>query len=57
LGHKLIALACEHAPNRILIEQAGPGLHLIQELRANPTPSDALCSLVRLNFSTIEDLL
>jgi predicted phage terminase large subunit-like protein len=36
LRHKLIALAREHAPNRILIEQVGPGLHLIQELRANP---------------------
>ena len=36
LKHKLIALAREHKPNRILIEQAGPGLHLIQELRANP---------------------
>ena len=38
LRHKLISLAREHAPNRILIEQAGPGLHLIQELRANPVP-------------------
>lgn len=38
LRHKLISLAREHAPNRILIEQAGPGLHLIQELRANPAP-------------------
>jgi predicted phage terminase large subunit-like protein len=36
LRHKLVALAREHSPNRILIEQAGPGLHLIQELRANP---------------------
>ena len=36
LRHKLITLAREHKPNRILIEQAGPGLHLIQELRANP---------------------
>jgi predicted phage terminase large subunit-like protein len=36
LRHKLITLAREYAPNRILIEQAGPGLHLIQELRANP---------------------
>jgi predicted phage terminase large subunit-like protein len=38
LKHKLIALAREHAPNRVLIERAGPGLHLIQELRANPAP-------------------
>jgi predicted phage terminase large subunit-like protein len=37
LKRKLIALAQEHRPRRILIEQAGPGLHLIQELRANPT--------------------
>ena len=36
LKQKLIALAHEHKPNRILIEQAGPGLHLIQEFRANP---------------------
>ena len=34
---KVIALAQEHRPNRILIEQAGPGLHLIQDLRTNPT--------------------
>ena len=33
---KLIALACEYKPNCILIEQAGPGLHLIQEFGANP---------------------
>ena len=32
---KLIALAREHRPNRILIERAGPGLHLIQEFGAN----------------------
>ena len=38
LKRKLIALAREHAPNRILIEQAGPGLHLIQELRTNAEP-------------------
>ncbi|MCC6947026.1 MAG: phage terminase large subunit [Bradyrhizobiaceae bacterium] len=38
LKQKLIALARENPPNRILIERAGPGLHLIQELRANPTP-------------------
>ena len=36
LRHKLIALARGHAPNEILIEQAGPGLHLVQELRAKP---------------------
>jgi len=38
LRRKLIELALKHQPNRILIEQAGAGLHLIQELRANPTP-------------------
>jgi hypothetical protein len=38
LKQKLIALAGEHRPNRILIEQAGPGLHLIQEFRANTAP-------------------
>ena len=36
LKRKLIALAVEHKPNRILIEKSGPGLHLIQEFRANP---------------------
>ena len=36
LKRKLITLAGDHLPNRILIEQAGPGLHLIQELRVNP---------------------
>ena len=39
LKRKLIALAGEYAPRSILIEQAGPGLHLIQEFRANPTPA------------------
>jgi predicted phage terminase large subunit-like protein len=36
LKHKLIALVSEHRPNRVLIEQAGPGSHLIQELSAHP---------------------
>ena len=36
LRQKLIALAGEHKPNRILIEQVGPGLHLIQDFIANP---------------------
>jgi predicted phage terminase large subunit-like protein len=36
LKRKLIQLAHEHKPNCILIEKAGPGLHLIQELRTNP---------------------
>jgi predicted phage terminase large subunit-like protein len=38
LKHKVIALARDHAPNRIFIERAGPGLHLIQEFKANPVP-------------------
>ena len=36
LKRKLIALAGEHKPNRVLIERSGPGLHLIQEFRTNP---------------------
>jgi predicted phage terminase large subunit-like protein len=36
LTKKVIVLAQEYKPNRILIEKVGPGLHLIQELRANP---------------------
>ncbi len=36
LRRKVIALAQDFRANRILIEQAGPGLHMIQELRANP---------------------
>ncbi len=38
LRRKLISLACENMPNRVLVEQAGPGLHLIQELGTTPTP-------------------
>ena len=38
MRHKLISLAREHIANRILIEEAGPGLHLVQELRANQAP-------------------
>jgi hypothetical protein len=34
LRQKLIALALEHKPNCILIEEAGPGLHLIQDFKA-----------------------
>jgi predicted phage terminase large subunit-like protein len=36
LKRKLIDLAIEHKPNTVLIEEAGPGLHLIQEFRADP---------------------
>jgi len=38
LKRQLIDLAHEHAPNRILIEEPGAGLHLVQDLRANPVP-------------------
>jgi predicted phage terminase large subunit-like protein len=38
LKRKLIDLAIEHKPNTVLIEEAGPGQHLIQEFRANPAP-------------------
>jgi predicted phage terminase large subunit-like protein len=36
LRRKVIALARLHAPNRILIEKAGPGLGLVQDLKVNP---------------------
>ena len=36
LRRKLAELASNYKPRRILIEQAGPGLQMIQELRANP---------------------
>ena len=42
LRRKVIELAQKHKPNRILIEQTGPGLHMIQELRANPVPGVAV---------------
>jgi predicted phage terminase large subunit-like protein len=35
LRRKLIELSHKHKPRHILIEEAGPGLHLIQEFRAN----------------------
>jgi predicted phage terminase large subunit-like protein len=35
LRRKVVALAREHKANRILIEKVGPGLHLLQEFRAN----------------------
>lgn len=38
LRHKLAELARIHRPGTLLIERAGPGLHMIQELRANPVP-------------------
>jgi predicted phage terminase large subunit-like protein len=38
LRRKVIALALEHKAEVILIERAGPGLHLIQEMRANQLP-------------------
>lgn len=36
LRRKLADLAAKYKPNRILIEQAGPGLQMVQEMRANP---------------------
>jgi predicted phage terminase large subunit-like protein len=36
LRRKVIALARLHRPNRILIEKAGPGLHLVQDFQVNP---------------------
>jgi predicted phage terminase large subunit-like protein len=36
LKQKLIDLALDYRPHTILIERAGPGLHLIQEFQANP---------------------
>jgi predicted phage terminase large subunit-like protein len=42
LRRKVIDLAQKHKPNRILIEQTGPGLHMIQELRANPATGVAM---------------
>jgi len=36
LRRKLVELARHHNANSLLIEKAGPGLHLIQELQANP---------------------
>ena len=36
LKRKLIDLALEHSPRQILIEKAGPGLHMVQELRDGP---------------------
>jgi predicted phage terminase large subunit-like protein len=38
LRHKVNALARKYHPDSILIEQAGVGLALIQELRTNPGP-------------------
>ena len=38
LRRRLIDLAIEHKPNTVLMEEAGSGLHLIQEFRANPAP-------------------
>jgi hypothetical protein len=56
LKRKLIALGREHSANRVLIERAGPGLHLIQDLRANPAQGVPIpiginpegCKLVRM---------
>ena len=34
----MLALAQEHACDRVLIEDAGPGMNLLQDLRHSPTP-------------------
>lgn len=36
LRRKLVALAQEHACDRVLIEDAGPGMNLLQDLRCSP---------------------
>ena len=38
LRRKVIALAHEHACERVLIEDAGPGMNLLQDLRHSPAP-------------------
>jgi predicted phage terminase large subunit-like protein len=38
LKRQVVTLARQSAPGRILIEDVGPGLNLVQEFRANPTP-------------------
>lgn len=36
VARKVAELALLHRPNKLLIEEAGPGLHLVQQLRAAP---------------------
>ena len=38
LRRKVIALAQEHGCSRVLIEDAGPGMNLLQDLRHSPAP-------------------
>ena len=38
IRRKIVELAHRYKTNCVLVEQAGPGLHHIQELRANPVP-------------------
>jgi predicted phage terminase large subunit-like protein len=38
LRRKLVELAMKYSPSQILVERAGAGLHLIQDLRFNRTP-------------------
>ena len=38
LRRKVIALAREHGCSRVLIEDAGPGMNLLQDLRHSPAP-------------------
>jgi predicted phage terminase large subunit-like protein len=53
LRHMLVALAREHQPNRILVEQAGVGLPLIQEFRANPVPGMPVPQGVKPKFEKL----
>jgi len=38
LRRKVLALAQEQSCDRVLIEDAGPGMNLLQDLRHSPTP-------------------
>jgi len=38
LRRKVVSLALRHDAQTVLIERAGPGLHMVQDLRGNPTP-------------------
>ena len=38
LRHKIVSHALSHLVQTVLIEKTGPGLHLVQELRNDPTP-------------------
>ena len=38
LRRKVVSLALHHGAQMVLIEKAGPGLYMVQDLRGNPTP-------------------